>query len=80
MDQLTPGKEDNLHALPCTRCGEVMLHFCRVEADYPLCILWQLECGECGQLVQAWEDRDTPVLMAGMGYEGEDCLLDEDES
>lgn len=44
-----------------------MQHVCTVVAEYPLCIHWELQCGECGMLQQAWEDVHAPIRYAGMG-------------
>ena len=52
-----PGTEPNLYLLECQRCGEPMNHHCQVEGDFPLCIWWALTCGECGRVVNAWEDK-----------------------
>lgn len=74
----TAGHEENLYAHFCSRCGDEMLHLCQIEGEFPLCILWQLTCGECGSQLQAWEEVSEPLRMGGMGHVDED-LPDEGE-
>lgn len=51
-----PGTEPNLYLADCERCDEPRWHLFRLDAEYPLCLLWAFKCGECGKLTHAWED------------------------
>jgi len=77
-----------VYVLECARCAEPMLHVLQLEADYPLCTLWALRCGECSMDTGffAWEDLEGPIRLAGDGREPEEAhtpepayeLLDQD--
>ena len=69
-----PGQAVNEYVLECERCQEPMIHLLQLVAEYPLCALWSLQCGECAKEsgYHAWEDLPVAIRLAGDGRDAEE--------